>query len=482
MLIWSFDMRRLIFLTFIFFLISTHAWAVTVYVNPFTSPSAGHAGTIGDPYQTWTEPCAALNGVGGTILINPGSTYIQSAGPALYTNNCSGVSGNKIIFQGNVSIPTNTPGANAGAPVIENTNTSGCGSPHDCGFAGRTIQINAQTHDVEFQNLIITGFNVNTSCIQYETGAGSGFINYRITYDHLTMSNCGCDSLYGQGGDYYTITNNVVTNSGSTCSSASVSGIHIYQPINLDTNAGTHILISANEVSGESKGCTGVNTPTGCYGAGAQSDGNGIQVPDDANGTQGGWCAAIDATRPGACPYTGLVQIQNNLIYNNDGSGFSYFSSSNPENVVNNTFYQNVANQSSGSVWGEIIWNISSAYTVGTLQSYNNIAYSRGAAYRCHLIEGTGSSYTVTANANDNFSCTTAFTAGGSGSFSTGAANVTGNPNFTSPTTDFSLASPSPCIGTANGAFAPSTNLFNNSRTGSGGVCTAVSKPNMGAI
>lgn len=453
-------MRRLIFLTFLLLFLSTEAKAVTVYVNPFTTPSAGHAGTIGDPYQTWTEPCAALAGIGGLININTGVAF----GFPIYTLGsgsvvCSGISSNPIIFRGNISVPTNTPGANAGAPVLNNTNSGN--------LNGRQIQIRYNTAYVEFQNLIITGSVANQSCFFYETNSGTGQFNHHITEDHLTLSNCGCDSLYAQGGDYYTITNNVATNNGASCSSASVSAVHIYQPINFDNLPGTHILVANNELSGESKG------------TGPQSDGNGIQVPDDGNGTQGGWCANWSASQ---CPYSSQVVIQNNFVNGNDGDGYSYFSSSNPTLLVNNNFYQNVTNQVSNSVWGEVVWNTAPGATTGSLQSYNNIVSSRTSAYKCHIAEGSGTAFVVVANANDNFTCSAPFSAGGSGSFSAGAANVTGNPNFVSPPTNFNLTAPSAAIGTANGAFAPSTNIFNNSRTGSGGVCTAVGSPNMGAI
>lgn len=442
-------------------LISSSAHAVTVYVNPFTSPSAGHAGTIGDPYQTWTEPCAALNGIGGLVLVNSGNYVGAGTNGTLYTNNCSGISSNNIVFQGNVTVPTNTPGAGASAPVLQNTNASS--------FSGRTVQIRFNTAYVTLQNMVINGSVANTECIQYETSSGTGQINHHITYDHLSSNGCGCDSLYGQGGDYYTFTNNVVTNGGATCSSASVSAIHIYQAVNFDTANVTHILVENNELSGESKGID----------VGHESDGNGIQVVDDGNGTQNGWCAAINATRPGSCPYTGLVVIQNNIVNGNDGSGHSSFSSSNPTNLINNTFYKNVLNQTAGQVWSEITFNSCPGMVA---QVYNNIVVSNGASYFCQLAEGTNGAFTVTANANNNNTCTTAFTNTGNASYSLGAGNNTATPNLTSPPTNFTPVAPSAAIGTANGAVAPPLNIFNNARTGSGGVCTAVGNPNMGAI
>lgn len=446
-------MRRLIFLTFLFLLLSTEAKAVTVYVNPFTTPSAGHAGTIGDPYQTWTEPCAALAGIGGLININTGVAF----GFPIYTLGsgsvvCSGISSNPIIFRGNISVPTNTPGANAGAPVLNNTSSGN--------LNGRQVQIRYNTTYVEFQNLIITGSVANQSCFFYETNATTGQFNHHITYDHLTLSNCGCDSLYAQGGDYYTITNNVVTSSGATCSSASVSAVHIYQPINFDNVAGTHNLIANNELSGESKG------------TGPQSDGNGVQL-DNGNGTQGSWCTNWSAAQ---CPYAGLTVIQNNIINGNDGDGISIFTTNAPYQIINNDVYQNVQNQTDPTSWGEIVAN---GFITG--QAYNNIIVPKSASFNC-IRAFNSTSATLTSNANNCFGATTAYVASGSATISSGAGNNTGNPNFVSPPTNFNIQPPSSAIGTANGSVAPSTNIFNQARTGSGGVCTSAGNPNMGAI
>lgn len=404
----KFDTRTLMILALlsIFCLSASHVKGAgnTVYVTAFTSPSSGHAGTLIDPYQTYTEPCAVLNGQGGNIIMlgNGATIYTQP----WYMNSCNGATNSPIVITSNTSIPT-TWGANAAAPTITNSNSGN--------LSGRTFQLQYATNWVKFENINVTNGIAAGQCFFTETNAST--MNHHITWDHLGLIGCGENSIQTQSGDYYTITNNYLSGNGMTATD-SESAIHVYQPNDFDLLAGVHILIAYNYVAGEGRG------------VGPQSDGMCYEI-DDANHTQNN-----DLNRWPA--YKSLISVHDNIGTGCDGDGYHGFLSSAPQLVYNNLFSGNDQNQPSGTVFDEVTSNGSN------VQAYNNIIVPKSSAYYCGRADttvvnsGPGAGTYLGTNIEDYNNCYGAHAGnwvnGGSGATMTiGGHDVTGNPLISGP-------------------------------------------------
>jgi parallel beta-helix repeat protein len=173
------------------------------------------------------------------------------------------------------------------------------------------------------------------------------------TYPHNIIIRNNKIHDFGGGGigtnnaDYVTIENNTVYNNG-WYSPYSSSGISTYQNWNFDDNAGYKMLINGNTLYNNQNLIPWLQT-------GEITDGNGIIV-DDTRNTQNGSTLGI---------YQGRTLIENNVAYNNGGSGIHVYEADFVD-ILNNTTYQN--SRSSEINRGEI-----SAIDANDVRVFNNI-------------------------------------------------------------------------------------------------------------
>jgi hypothetical protein len=121
----------------------------------------------------------------------------------------------------------------------------------------------------------------------------------------------------GFGVDYYAVIGNWVYGT-ATSNSDCYAGISLYEPVNSDTVAGTHIYIAGNLVNDTINGatCSPGGGHTNSYG------GDGILFDTfDGYGN-----AAI----PLPSPYTGQSVVENNFLLANGGSGFDQYDNQHP--------------------------------------------------------------------------------------------------------------------------------------------------------
>jgi|GEM_PF-1849815 len=152
--------------------------------------------------------------------------------------------------------------------------------------------------------------------------------------------------------DYVTIENNQVYDNAKWTIWAN-SGISVYQPQDIDANTTDYKIVIRSNISRNNE------TTIPWVVLGHYSDGNGIII-DDAEHTQ----AAVKH------PYRGKILIQNNLSYNNGGSGIHAYHSSNVD-IINNTAYHN--SNSPHLNYGEIFANSSRSVRI-----MNNIMVANG--------------------------------------------------------------------------------------------------------
>lgn len=185
--------------------------------------------------------------------------------------------------------------------------------------------------------------------------ADKGKVTHHIEVLDCEVSDCASAGIGAYRADYVTIAHCKVYNNASKTSMGS-SGIHIYNPRNsavVDTRP-YHYLILRNEVFNNR---TEVPFYTGseCKG---YTDGNGIII-DDANNSQ-----------TNKEVFTGNFLLENNVIYENGGSGISIFQS-NQVTVRNNTTYKNAQLTPDSNKRGEIIVMQAQDITI-----INNIFYA----------------------------------------------------------------------------------------------------------
>lgn len=255
----------------------------------------------------------------------------------------------------------------------------------------------------------------NTNCISINAG------------HHVIIRNCKVHDFPAGGigvgaADYVTIENNTVYNN-SWYTMYATSGISVFGPKAID-NVTTYKIIIRGNVCYNNK--TQVpwysenSKKTGIY---KLSDGNGI-ILDANNGTQ---------NKP---IYTGRTLVENNVSYNNGGSGIHGFQAARVD-IINNTAYNN------GNIVGYAEIFADAAQDVKIL---NNIMYARNGG-NCN-----SNSNNVIYNHNLYFN---------GPAYRKGDADVVANPEFVTlalnGTANFRLKNNSPAINTGsniNGQFS----------------------------
>jgi hypothetical protein len=166
----------------------------------------------------------------------------------------------------------------------------------------------------------------------------------------------GCGSPVST--DYIAIVGNVVYNSAQS-NGGCYSGISIYQPVQTDSAAGTHIYVAGNFSFGNLD-------PNPCNG-GSPTDGEGI-IFDTFDGSQGGF----------PMPYAAQAVAENNLLIHNGGRGMEVLNNAAGSAhanifVVGNTLWGNNTDPYQGGPCGDLV-----LHNVRNTSAYNNAIVATG--------------------------------------------------------------------------------------------------------
>jgi parallel beta-helix repeat protein len=357
---------------------------------------------------------------------NPGT---QSAPFATAQHGVSAANPGDVVCLGdgtyNESITFNTSGTASAWITLRSLNPSSSGSGGGATIAPGSSDIgvnpNGQSY-IAVDNLVISdglwGIVVSGG--------------HHVAINGNLVSGAGAACIGFSQGDYYTVMHNTVHDCAKTWSGNS-SGITIYEPTASDSLPGFHNVISYNISYNNSN-----PAPDG-------TDGNGISM-DDTNHTQSD-----------NIPYTGQTLIEENITYNNGGSGIRIGYSSGVT-VRNNTSYWNEALTTITGPWRG---DLADEYSTGTIW-VNNIAVANPATNSDNtaILEAAGSGSVWLNN------LTYDGTAGsesldGSGSFT---GNLLGmNPMLMNPTTNFQLQSESPASAAGTSSYGvPATDFAGN--------------------
>lgn len=245
-----------------------------------------------------------------------------------------------------------------------------------------------------------------------------------VPWHHIEVRNCVVHDFQGGGiggsdFDYITIENNVVYNNSWHCMYAT-SGISVFHSRDFDSNTSSY----KNFVMGNI--CYNNKTLIPWAGRDYLSDGNGIIIDDNKN-----------SQVTGGIPYAGKTLVENNVSYNNGGSGIHAYSSNNVD-IINNTAYNNGTVVAYSEIYGQDGTNVN---------IYNNIMYARTGGACNSNATGTTYDYNIYFNGPASRQ---------------GANDVVTDPKFVKRTfdgtADFKLRNTSPAINSgtnAAGKFSP---------------------------
>ncbi len=165
--------------------------------------------------------------------------------------------------------------------------------------------------------------------------------HFRVINNHVYEFGGG--GITGMGIDYFTVENNLVHDNAHTMKYAG-SGISLLHTADFDGNTGYKCYVIGNTVYNNRcyvPWARNRNRPDGTPIPNTISDGNGIIIDDNVDFRN-------YVNKPGI-PYIGRTLLQNNLAYNNGGSGLHTFAS-NHVDFINNTAYHNAQSP-------ELRWN-----------------------------------------------------------------------------------------------------------------------------
>jgi Hint domain/Bacterial Ig-like domain/Right handed beta helix region len=304
--------------------------ATTYYVSSEIGNN-NNAGTSESAPLATLQAAADLVRPGDTIEVMNG-TYTGPAGGDVLDITTSGTAAAPITIEA-------APGQN---PVI---NSSGC-------WQG----INIEASYIVVNGVTVVGDAANYTLSQALAGNSTsnpsldgngievvGTAGTTNTANHVTIENCTVYNEPGAGigtqfADYVTIQNNVVYDNAHW-SAFGQSGISLYESVASDTNPGVHSVISGNIVFGNSQ-----LVPT--QGSSIVTDGEGIIL--DTNN---------------AYNYQGIIEVENNLVYNNGSSGIESYATNNAV-ITGNTSFNNDTQNVQSAANAEIFNNGSSNNTI----------------------------------------------------------------------------------------------------------------------
>ena len=291
------------------------------------------------------------------------------------------------------------------------------------------------------------------------SGTGNGGVCFGVsptdgsTIHHIILANNvanGCADGFSVssastnvGVDYVSIVGNIAWNAARSTVLCN-SGVTVYEPIKLDSNAGTHIFIAGNFSFDNA-------SPTNCNKGSSTYDGNGI-VLDDIGNVQSGGAA-----------YTQQIVVRNNIAVWNGGYGFGNTGNGTPSAPIyylyNTSVHNLTATNSSTTTCGDVTILSSSHTTIS-----NNLIET-GSSLAC---QGTSrAAYAVavnTADSTDKVAMNWLYSAAGNNTTAITSTGFTFGTNITG--TDPGLANPVDpgqpnCAGKANTVDCMSTVIAN---------------------
>ena len=225
------------------------------------------------------------------------------------------------------------------------------------------VQINNSSY-ITVEGLDIRHDNPGDTFNNNGTGLESFDSDY-VTFRNNYVRDCGCGGISFREGDFATIERNV-TRDNAKNSNYNCSGISVYQPEQLNDDAGFHIIIRQN-VSFENE----CDLPFTFGGFDKPTDGNGI-ILDDFNNTQ----------RSGFAQYKAKTLVENNLVFNNGGAGIKTYETDNATIRHNTAWHNNFILKNYSNTPGDI----SVTFSPGLYEVSNNVSVSLNVA-ACSALE-----------------------------------------------------------------------------------------------
>ena len=336
---------------------SLNCWSTIYYVNATTGNDANNGTSVATALRT-IQIGADYALAGDTVLVMDGIYRNDPTRGELVYLNKAGNANNWIVFK---NYPNHHP------KIIFNTWAAFSIQPGTAFVEINGFEIQGNNDNVTLANALVQFHscgNPGTENDPYQPEFNGNGIASDGRYSdavfgkphHIRILNnivydCGGGGISMIQSDYITIKNNLVYDN-SWYNIFGASGISIYQSWSSDSN----IIDFKNIIEGNICHHNRLFVPwfVGCV----ISDGNGIIIDDNLN-TQNG-------SNQGA--YTGKTLVQNNVIYQNGGSGIHSYSSQNVT-ILNNTAYKN--SQSVELDNGEIFANSSNNISI-----FNNIMFT----------------------------------------------------------------------------------------------------------
>lgn len=401
------------------------AAGVTYYVSATGSDSNNGLSTS-SAFAT-IQRAANLTNPGDTVYILDG-TYTPVDNEGVVTITRSGTAAAYIIYaaypghQPRLYVPKTANAWNAvliaGASYIK--------------VEGLTIQGDNDniTYTEAYNNRSGSSPTYNTNCILVRQNNTTNARPHHIEIRGNTVSKCPGGGIATEYVDYITIEDNVV-HSNAWYAVYANSGISLFHSWNFDTTTGVKNIIRRN-VSYNNEGfIPWVNT-------GSISDGNGIIVDDNKHTQDRGEAA-----------YTGRTLVENNLVFNNGGSGIHAYASAHVD-IINNTAYLN--SRSPALDYGSIFANDSDDVFI-----LNNISYVRSGERSNENFSNQNVTYDYNLYYN------------GLAPVVLGPNDRVADPVFVNPSTDpatanFRLAANSPAIDSGTSQKAPGADFAGTAR------------------
>ncbi|MBA3704483.1 MAG: T9SS type A sorting domain-containing protein [Bacteroidetes bacterium] len=313
-------------------------------------------------------------------------------------------------------------------------------------FFGNNANITLSQGETNYNEVIAGGSNWSKYVQTNTNGICIGNDNTLVPH-HVMIKNCKVHDFSGAGiasnnTDFITIENNIVYNNAWYGMYAS-SGISIFHSQNSSNSYSGFANTVRNNIVYNNKALVKWTAKK------AYSDGNGIIIDDNKN-TQ----------ISGGIPYKGSTLIENNVSYQNGGSGV-YVMSSQHVTVRNNTSYWNSTETAKGSGNGELVCLDNNDITWVNNIAWVNPTYS---STDVHAIDDDGAWGTGNTNITWKNNLTYTGTAGQTGvriakttTTSIDISNKLGvNPLFINPITNFKLQAGSPSINAGTSTYGAS--------------------------
>jgi hypothetical protein len=329
------------------------------YVNA-VSGSDSYAGTsLAAPFRSLNKAAITVP-AGGTVCVMSGTYSANASSGAVLDIRRSGSDTAYTTYMA-------YPGEH---PVIKTPMTSWNGillqGVHHIVVDGFEVIGDAQSISQETAN----AYKSTTSYIPTnQSGIGVNRFSGQITPHHIVLRNnivhhAPCSGIQVVHADWVTIENNEAY-ANSWWSPSACSGISVYENQAVDSVA-TYKVVLRNNSSHDN-----ANLVPNVY-TGTITDGNGLIIDDNRN-TQG----------PGnGIAYAGRTKVENNVFYNNGGSGAHAFYSQHVD-FVNNTSYWNYKGKTNQN--GEIFANGS-----GDVNFYNNVMVGSGGVVKKNWTSNMG--------------------------------------------------------------------------------------------